>query len=185
MLQGDTGPPPTQGFSKGLAEGNTVNKKDAFADCKFVRGRAPKDSEDSGDFLYLYSNQQPPPELELVGAKGVSVKQKLNNGVAPLAWVHSFLFVFIVPSPLPRPRLLMKPERIRVGKGVQERRNPAGEIREGNEARERQGERKDTRAGESARTGEPMTAGERGLNRAGGRRSPPPLPCTLRLPVGG
>lgn len=103
MLQGDTGPPPTQGFSKRLAEGNTVNKKDAFLDYKFVRGRAPKDSEDSGDFLYLYSNQQPPPELELVGAKGVSVKQKLNNGVAPLAWVHSFLFVFIVPSPHPAP----------------------------------------------------------------------------------
>lgn len=86
-------------FKKGLAEGNTVNRKDAFSDYKFFRGRAPKDSEDPRDFLYLYSNQQPPTELEQVCAKGVSVKQKLNNGVAPLAWVHSFLFVFIVPSP--------------------------------------------------------------------------------------
>lgn len=63
----------------------------------------------------------------------------------------------------------MKPERVLVGKRVKERRNPAGESREGSEAGELQGERKDTRDGERARTRDPRTAGGRGLNRAGDR----------------
>lgn len=60
----------------------------------------------------------------------------------------------------------MKPERIRVGKGVQERRETAGKRTEGREVGELQGERKDTRDGKRKRTREPRTAGGKGLNGA-------------------